>query len=389
MNSNDKDFNIETFYVIIDNNIPTQISPEKLNDKSKYVIIRKIHYGSGFFYTAKKGKGYPKERAITFEQFKTAFDYLTQHTRENIMKNNSQTATLIKYLGLSEEAPANIVNVIANVPIEAAAATEAKVEAVASVAPVEAEASVVPVPEVGRKERMTKTRIEKKTARIEKKTAITNKAKANANKANANANKAKANPNVANANAKVNTNPNVAKANPNVNPNIAKAKANVNANANPNVANPLLHNIPPRPPVEYNALPQITSKTSNNDQLPATRKRTKPNLDTVVINDGNDVKDVNDVANPFKPNNTIVKTNTVVPVNKSTNHNAVESNVNINSIPTLPNSNPSNANLLTSNSSTSNPSTSTTVAPFRKVAWNGGRKTRKNKKSKRKHTRRH
>ena len=54
MNSNDKDFNIETFYVIIDNNIPTQISPEKINDKSKYVIIRKIHYGSGFFYTAKK-----------------------------------------------------------------------------------------------------------------------------------------------------------------------------------------------------------------------------------------------------------------------------------------------------------------------------------------------
>ena len=134
MNSNDKDFNIETFYVIIDNNIPTQISPEKLNDKSKYVIIRKIHYGSGFFYTAKKGKGYPEERAITFEQFKTAFDYLTQHTSENIMKNNSQTAKLIKYLGLSEEAPANIVNVIANVPIEAAAATEAKVEE----APVEA-----------------------------------------------------------------------------------------------------------------------------------------------------------------------------------------------------------------------------------------------------------
>ena len=387
MNYNDKDFNIETLYVIIDNNIPTQISPEKLNDKSKYVIIRKIHYGSGFFYTAKKGKGYPKERAITFEQFKTAFDYLTQHTRENIMKNNSQTAKLIKYLGLSEEAPANIVNVIANVPIAPAAATEAKAEA----APVEAEASVVPVPEVGRTERIIKERAESKKARNERKKARTNKAKANANKAKANAivanatSKVNANPN---AKANPNANPNVAKANTKANPNVAKANPNVakenpnvaNANANKANANPLLHNIPPRPPVEYNALPQITSKTSNNDQLPATRKRTKPNLDTVVINDGNGVKDVNDVANPFKPNNTIVKTNTVAPVNKSTNHNAVESTVNINSIPTLPNS----------NSSTSNPSTSATVAPSpRKVAWNGGRKTRKNKKSKRKHTRRH
>ena len=379
MNSNDKDFNIETFYVIIDNNIPTQISAEKLNDKSKYVIIRKIHYGSGFFYTAKKAKGYPKERAITFEQFKTAFDYLTQHTRENIMKNNSQTAKLIKYLGLSEEAPANIVNVIANVPI-AAAATEAKAEA----APVEAEASVIPVPEVGRTQRIKNTRMSKVKARIERKKARTNKANANKAKANAKANVAKANAN----NAKANANPNIAKANPNVNPNANKANPNVakenpnvaNANANKANANPLLHNIPPRPPVEYNALPQITSKTSNNDQLPATRKRTKPNLDTVVINDGNGVKDVNDVANPFKPNNTIVKTNTVAPVNKSTNHNAVESTVNINSIPTLPNS----------NSSTSNPSTSATVAPSpRREAWKGGRKTRKNKKSKRKHTRRH
>ena len=369
MNSNDKDFNIETFYVIIDNNIPTQISPEKINDKSKYVIIRKIHYGSGFFYTAKKGKGYPKERAITFEQFKTAFDYLTQHTRENIMKNNSQTAKLIKYLGLSEEAPANIVNVIANVPIEAAAATEAKVEA----APVEAEASVVPVPEVGRKERIIKERAESKKARNERKKARTNKAKEN--------------PNVANANPNANkSNPNVAKANPNVNPN---ANLNVaNANAKVNIANPLL------PPVEYNVLPKIKNTTSNNYQ-PA-QNRASQKLDALVVNDGNGVNDVNGIKNldsQFNPNNNANTESTPIkPINHitPTNHTTVEREVNINSIPTLPNSNPSNTNLLTSNSSTSNQSTSATVAPSpRREAWKGGRKTRKNKKSKRKHTRRH
>ena len=289
MNSNDKDFNIETFYVIIDNNIPTQISPEKINDKSKYVIIRKIHYGSGFFYTAKKGKGYPEERAITFEQFKTAFDYLTQHTSENIMKNNSQTAKLIKYLGLSEEAPANIVNMIANVPIEAAAATEAK-------------------------------------ERAESK-----------------------------------------KANPN--------------------ANSLLHKITSRPLKEYSVLPEITSKTSNNDQLPA-QKRTKPNLDAVVINgvnDANSANGINYLDSLFNPTSNASTKNTLITPITPTNHTTVEREVNINNLSTLPNSNSSNANLLTSNSSTS-----ATVAPSpRREAWKGGRKTRKNKKSKRKHTRRH
>jgi hypothetical protein len=143
--------------------------------------------------------------------------------------------------------------------------------------------------------------------------------------------------------------------------NLTSATAPAPDEFSPASENPLLHNITPRPPVNYNALPPIqtpfqTSPISNrtpNDQLPETRTTIKPNLDTLVAN---------------------------MPV-ATTNVSASRKHPPRRLPPIKP------------NISTSNPSASATVTPYKPIqAWpkiNGGRKTHRNKKSKRKHTRRH
>ena len=148
-----------------------------------------------------------------------------------------------------------------------------------------------------------------------------------------------------------------------INLNLATASAPA---PTPASANPLLNTITPRPPVNYNALPPIqtpfqTSPISNrtpNGQLSETRRHKNTNLDKLV-------------ANMPVANMPVATTN----VSASRKHP------------------PRRLPPIKPNISTSNPSASATVTPYKpRSAWpnmKGGRKTHRNKKSKRKHTRRH
>jgi len=99
------------------------------------------------------------------------------------------------------------------------------------------------------------------------------------------------------------------------------------------------------------------SSRIQNDQLPEIRTTIKPNLDKLVAN-----KTVKNGISPFKVSNTDLSVNNI------------NSTINPNNLQTLSNA---------------NPTTSAKVLPIRKQAWEGGRKTHRNKKTKSKHTRRH